>query len=145
MDYFTKIIELKTTEKIDFIDVTKKVKKIVKESGIVNGIVSLFSTHTTCSIRINENESGLMEDLKRFLEKIAPSHLKYFHDDIEKRNCPEDEQINAHSHIKSILLGTSETIPLINSELSLGKWQSIFFIDLDGPRQRKMIVHIVGK
>jgi secondary thiamine-phosphate synthase enzyme len=145
MDTFTKDIELSSSEKTDIIDVTERVKAIVAESRISSGIVTLFTTHTTTAIRINENEKGLLLDIKKFLEQKVPPFRQYEHDNMDARDVPEDEQINAHSHLKSLLMGTSETIPLHNASLALGKWQSVFFIDLDGPRERKMIVHVIGQ
>jgi len=144
MKIFTKTINLESTDKIDFIDVTKKVIKLVNKSNIENGIVNIYTKHTTASIRINENEPRLMQDLKYFLEQEAPSCNHYLHDDIDKRPVPEDEKINAHSHLKAILLGTSENIPLINKKLQLGKWQSIFFVECDGPQKRKVCINIIG-
>lgn len=145
MQIFTKEIPLESTEKTDFIDMTEIVKKEVSNSKIKNGIVNIYTKHTTTAIRINENESGLIDDFKVFLEKKAPQFKKYEHDKIEQRPVPIDEPINAHSHLKSCLMGSSETIPLINSKILIGQWQSIFFVDLDGPRKRKMLIHIIGK
>jgi secondary thiamine-phosphate synthase enzyme len=145
MKTFSKIITLETADKIDFLDVTKQVIKLVKDSMIQNGMVNVYSTHTTTSIRINENEPRLLEDLKCFLEEQVPSCNSYLHDEIDKRkDVPEDEKINAHSHLKSILLGTSETIPLVNGQMILGTWQSIFFVECDGPQKRQMQVTVMG-
>lgn len=142
----TKAIDLESAEKTDFIDVTEDVMSVVSGSGLKNGIVNIYTKHTTTSIRINENEEGLIDDLKRFLESKAPQFKTYVHDDIDRRkDVPVDEPANAHSHLKSILMGSSETIPLIKGCIELGTWQRIFFIDLDGPRKRKMIVHVVGE
>jgi secondary thiamine-phosphate synthase enzyme len=145
MQILTKHIDLETTEKIEFLNITNQIKNIIAKSRIKNGIVNIYSQHTTTAIRINENEPLLIKDIKGFLEKKAPSTLCYNHDNIDNRkDCPDDEPRNAHSHLKSFLLGTSETIPLLNKQLPLGKWQSIFFVELDGPRKRKIIVHIIG-
>ena len=84
-------------------------------------------------------------DIKIFLEKIASTSNKYLHDDIELRNCPKNERINGHAHIKSLILNSSEIIPIVNNEMVLGKWQSIFFIELDGKRNREVIVQTIGK
>jgi secondary thiamine-phosphate synthase enzyme len=145
MERFTQAIEFSSTEKTDIIDVTERVRSIIRDSRIAHGIVTLFTTHTTTAIRINENERGLLVDIKRFLEQKAPAFRNYRHDDIDQRDVPEDEPINAHAHLKSLLLGASETVPLIDGSMQLGTWQSIFFIDLDGPRRRRMLVHIIGE
>ncbi len=145
MRFFTRELCLESTGKTDFIDVTEDVKKHVCESGIRNGSVTVYSKHTTCSVRINENEPLLIKDLRAFFEKIAPQFRHYNHDRIDERPVPEDEQVNGHSHLKSIILGCSESIPISDGKLCLGKWQSIFFIDLDGPRKRKVVFHSIGE
>ncbi len=146
MKICTEEIAVESSDKTDFIDVTDKVGEIVSSSGIKNGIANIYTTHTTTSIRINENEAGLIEDIKRFLEKKAPPFKSYMHDNIEKRHdVPVDEPANAHSHLKAIIMGASESIPVIGSSLVLGRWQRIFFVDLDGPRKRRMLVHVMGE
>ena len=142
---YSKEIEFDVAKKLELLDITEKVKEAVKESGIQHGLVSVYTKHTTSAIRINENEPLLMEDMKHLLESLVPSSHKYHHDNFEKRNCPPNERINGHSHLKALLLGTSETIPIMNSELCLGKWQSVFYVDLDGGnRKRKIIIQILG-
>jgi len=146
MKCFTEEIEINSSEKTDFVDVTEDIKKVVGALKVMDGIANIYTTHTTTAIRINENEERLLNDAKHWLENNAPGFKKYKHDDIEKRkDVPVDEPANAHSHLKSLIMGASETIPIINSKLVLGKWQRIFFVDLDGPRKRKMIIHILGK
>ena len=128
-----------------FEDITSQVREAVSKSGITEGIACIFSMHTTSCIRINENEERLLYDFKSFLERLAPASARYLHDDIEKRDCPKDEPLNGHSHLKSLLLGASETVPVVNGEMLLGKWQSIFHVDLDGVnRQRKVMVKVMG-
>jgi secondary thiamine-phosphate synthase enzyme len=139
-------IKLNIEEKLEFVDITDKIKRIVKESKVKEGLVNIYTKHTTSAIRINENEPFLIEDMKHFLEYLVPSSARYKHDDIANRNCPPNERINGHSHLKALLLGTSETIPIKNYKLCLGKWQSIFYVDLDGGnRKRKVLVQILGK
>jgi len=145
MDHFVKEFQVDSAEKIEFLDVTDKIHEAVKESRIRNGVITVFTQHTTTAIRINENEDGLMKDIKCFLEKQVPMDCRYEHDELERRDVPEDEQINAHSHLKSLLMSTSESIPLSGSEPMLGKWQSVFFVELDGPRKRKLIVQVIGE
>ncbi|MBU2639989.1 MAG: secondary thiamine-phosphate synthase enzyme YjbQ [Nanoarchaeota archaeon] len=138
-------IILKTSKRQEMIDITSKVQDIVTNSKIKNGMVYVFSQHTTASLMINEKEERLLEDIKEFLESFAPITKKYKHDDIEKRNCSPDEPLNGHSHLRSLLFKTSETIPVKNGKLNLGQWQSILFIELDGPRSnRKITVSIIN-
>lgn len=146
MEYYYETISLTSTERLQFTDITQRIKDIIKKSNIKNGIVNVYSSHTTSCIRINENEARLIDDFKCFLEGLAPSSKSYRHDDIDKRNCPKDERINGHSHCKSLLLGASETIPITNNKLQLGKWQSVFHVDLDGSkRKRIIIIKIIGE
>jgi secondary thiamine-phosphate synthase enzyme len=144
--YNAKITIQPSRERLRFVDITDKIKEIVKESEIQYGAITIYTTHTTCAVRINENEQRLIDDFKNFLEELAPSYKHYRHDDIQERDCPPDERINGHSHCKALLLGASETIPILDYQLKLGSWQSIFHIDLDGVyRERSIEVYIMGE
>lgn len=146
------VIKVQTKEKYQFIDLTAKIKEIVKESKISSGIVNIVSRHTTTAILLNENESLLLAD---FLEKIknffvyeAKSH--YRHDDIElrKRICPAlpgDECQNADAHCRSIFLTNSQTLNIVNGELDLGYWQSLLFVELDRGKDREISVMVMGE
>jgi len=103
---------------------------------IENGFCVLSSMHTTCGLAILENESLLKKDMEGFLERIAPKCGIYAHDDIAKRDVPPDERINGFSHIRSMLFPTSLVIPVENKKLVLGKWQTIFLLELDPQRER---------
>jgi len=108
--------------------------------------VLVFTRHTTAAIEINEDEPLLMEDLKQFLLRIAPRDGNYKHNDffIRTANMTEDECPNGHAHCQHLLLGTSETIPVVDSELLLGRWQCIFLIELDRPRERQVFIQVQG-
>jgi secondary thiamine-phosphate synthase enzyme len=143
---FAKTFKLETLSKTEFIDVTEKVKQALKESKVSNGLATVFTKHTTSAIIINENESLLLEDLKNTLERIAPQFGDYKHDHIDmRRNAARDEPYNAPSHLKSMFLGTTESIPVSEASMTLGTWQSILFVELDGPRKREFVVQITGK
>lgn len=143
---YTKIFSLVTKKGLQFIDITNKVKKIVSQSQVKNGWALVYSKHTTAAIKINENEPCLLDDLKNFLQQLAPLKKYYKHNDlkIRKKNLCADECLNAHSHCQQILLGTSETIPLIKGKLVLGKWQRIFLIELDRSRKREVVIQVLG-
>ena len=106
------------------------------ESKIANGIVNIYSKHSTSAIVVNEDETGLLEDFKNILTNIVPENNSYNHDNIDN---------NADSHLRSLFLGPSETIPFCDKRLSLGTWQSIFFIELDGSRKRTVEVTVIGE
>ncbi len=127
-------IEVKTRESTELIDITVKVKEVVKSAGVDSGICVIFTRHTTSGIIINENESGLKRDIVAILNELVPKGTGYLHDRIDN---------NAHSHLRAVLLGTSVSIPIDRGELVLGTWQSIFFVECDGPRRREVFVTVV--
>jgi secondary thiamine-phosphate synthase enzyme len=133
-------LHFSTTKPVQFFDITNQVKEKLKQSKIQNGIVLVFTQHTTTSIKINEKEENLETDMTKFLEKLAPTKEHYLHDE-----TAVDGRMNAHSHMKSLILNSSETIPITNGEMILGTWQSIFFVELDGDRKRKVFVQILGE
>jgi secondary thiamine-phosphate synthase enzyme len=130
----------------EFIDITKDVVSAVEESGVQDGIVTVFSRHTTAAVKINENEPLLLRDMARFLQDAAPREAEYRHNDfvIRTANMTEDECPNGHSHCQHLLLGASETIPVIDGKPILGRWQSVFLIELDHPRPREVVIQVQG-
>ncbi|HLF04367.1 MAG TPA: secondary thiamine-phosphate synthase enzyme YjbQ [Dehalococcoidia bacterium] len=140
-------LQLHTQQAPEFIDITDWVCNCVKQSCVNNGFVVVYSRHTTASVRINENEPLLLKDMAAFLERILPRQGKYQHNDFELRtvNMNPDESPNGHAHLQHLVLGTSETIPLIDGAMQFGRYQSIFFIELDCPRSREVMVQIVGE
>jgi secondary thiamine-phosphate synthase enzyme len=133
---FREVFELKTDTRIKILDITREIKSILDKSGLKTGIVHVYSRHSTSGIVVNENEPGLVEDFQSSLESLVPTTNNYQHDMIDN---------NADSHLRSFLIGNSETIPLYNGKLDLGTWQSVFFVELDGPRTRKITVTALGK
>jgi secondary thiamine-phosphate synthase enzyme len=140
------IIRLTTNATLDFIDVTDKVKKIVKKQGIKNGVINIQSMHTTMAVIIQEAEPLLIGDLKKTLEKIAPRTMKYMHDNFEIRtvNMNPGEPVNGHSHCKAAFLTPGVFLNIVKSELQLGKWQRVFAVELDDSRPRKIALQIIG-
>jgi secondary thiamine-phosphate synthase enzyme len=110
------------------------------QPSIQNGIEILFTKHTTCGLAILEDESLLKSDMEACLERMAPKCGIYAHDNIEKRDVPPDERINGHSHIRALLFPPSLTIPVKDGKLDLGKWQSVFLVELDPSREREVEV-----
>ena len=149
MKIFTKTLTYKTSGFFDVIDITDDVIGFLKEnSHAQNGFVTVYTKHTTTSIKINENEKGFLEDLKQFCQKLVPEKGTYEHNNLEKREkrtlCHiEEECLNGHSHILQMLIGSaSETIPIQEGKLQLGKWQRILLIELDIGKNREIIVQI---
>ena len=123
----SKKIILNTSRNFEIIDITSQINN---EIDIESGIVNIFSKHSTSAIAVNENESGLLNDLELMLSDLVSDKYSWQHDRIDN---------NAKSHLKSFLLSSSETLPISNGRLNLGTWQSVFFIELDGPRNNRTI------
>jgi len=138
---------VKTTCAPEFIDITDWVAECVAESQIANGFVVVYSKHTTAAVKINENEPLLLDDMAGFLEKIFPRDHSYQHNNFEIRtvNMNENESPNGHAHLQHLLMGTSETVPVMDGQMQFGTYQSIFFIELDHPRPREVLAQIVGE
>ena len=107
--------------------------------------VTITSQHTTTAIAINEHEARLIEDIKAFLTRLIPPRDRYLHNDIALRDCPPDEPENAHSHLATMLLGSSEVVTLADGEMVLGQYQSVMLYELDGPRTRRVSVQVYGE
>lgn len=126
--------KINTNKNFEIIDITSQINGII---DIDEGIISIFSRHSTTAIVVNENESGLLKDLEFTLDSLITDKYSYDHDRIDN---------NARSHLKSFLLSSSECLPIKNSKLDLGTWQSVFFIELDGPRRsRTVTLTMVGE
>ena len=120
-------IKINTNKNFEIIDITSKINELI---DVERGIISIFSRHSTSAIVVNENESGLLSDLEFTLNNLITDKFTYQHDRIDD---------NAKSHLKSFLLSSSECLPIKNGRLDLGTWQSVFFIELDGPRHGRTI------
>ncbi|MBD0362458.1 MAG: YjbQ family protein [Coleofasciculus sp. C3-bin4] len=145
MQIINEVIEVETDEGIGIYNITAQVAKLIQVSEIKNGQVLVFSRHTTTALAINENEERLLEDVKVHLRKLASPSDRYLHNDLHLRDVPEDEPMNAHSHLMAMMLSTSEVVPVVDGQLALGTWQSILFFELDGPRKRTVFVQITGE
>ncbi|MBF0259179.1 MAG: YjbQ family protein [Desulfamplus sp.] len=122
------IINVKTDKRTEMVDITSKVEDALKETGIMAGLVHLYSMHTTAAITINENaDPDVRSDISKTLDKLIPWENNYQH-----------MEGNSAAHLKTTLVGTSELIPIENGKLMLGTWQAVFFCEFDGPRHRKV-------
>lgn len=130
----TSFIKINTSKNFEIIDITSQINDLI---DINEGIISVFSKHSTSAIVVNENESGLLKDIQFTLDNLVTDRYSYAHDMIDN---------NARSHLKSFLLSSSECLPVKNGKLDLGTWQSVFFIELDGPRgNRTVTLTMVGE
>ena len=132
-----KTVEIKTDHKMEFVDITEDVKREVERSGVREGLVNVYTRHTTASIVINEDEEGLLKDFLASLQRIVPDDIyNYLHDRIDN---------NASGHIRSLILSPEVSVPIKEGKLWLGTWQSIFFLELDGPRRRSFAITVLGE
>ena len=135
----SEIVSLSTKGFSDIIDITPSVRAIVEKSKIRNGTVTAFCSGSTGAVTTIEYESGALEDLKKAIERIAPSDIPYAHD----RRWGDG---NGFSHVRAALIGPSLTVPFLQGDLALGTWQQIVFIDFDNRgRQRNIRVQVMGE
>jgi secondary thiamine-phosphate synthase enzyme len=144
-------LTLRTERAFHVTDVTDESLDLLAASGVREGTLLVYTPHTTCAVKINERETCFLEDLRMFLEQLVPASAYYLHDDLSIRDPrtlagkPEEEPVNGHSHIKQMLLGcSSETVPIIDGTLVLGRWQRIMFIELDQARPRTIHLQVQG-
>src|SRR6202165_1293468 len=144
----SRVLTLATHDSIELVDITYAVAAFVCEARLKDGLVQVFSRHTTAAVRIQEDEPLLLEDLRRFLRRLAPPDDDYGHNDFRVRtqHMHPDERPNGHAHCLQLLLGSSESVPVMDGELVLGAWQRLFLVELDGPRpQREVLVQVLGE
>lgn len=124
---------VRTKKRIEFIDITAQVQRVVATSKIREGVCYIYIPHTTAAVTINENaDPSVVKDINMQLSKMVPAGAGYAH-----------LEGNADSHVKASLLGTSETVLVANGRLVLGTWQGIYFAEFDGPRSRQVLVNIL--
>ncbi len=133
-----------------FIDVTEDVQDFVRRSEIRNGMALVYSPHTTCAVLINEREDGFVGDFNQLLESLVPSGGGYRHDDLEARRETLDDDAhevpNGHAHCRHALLGSaSQAVPIVEGDLLLGRWQRVFFVELDRARERRVLLQAMGE
>jgi secondary thiamine-phosphate synthase enzyme len=134
----TKTLQLSTRGDCDVQDITANVQSVVAESGLQNGMVTLFTPSSTSALTTLEFESGAVADLRRALNELAPPDRDYQH------NLRWGDG-NGHAHLRAALLRPSLTIPVVDSQLTLGTWQQVIFLDFDvRPRRRQIVVQLMG-
>jgi secondary thiamine-phosphate synthase enzyme len=135
----TRRIELKTKGHCDIIDITRQVTHEVAQTELRDGTVTIFVPGSTGGVTTVEYESGLVSDLRRLFDRVAPTDIPYQHD----RRWGDG---NGHAHVRASLLGASLTVPFVDKKLTLGTWQQIVFLDFDNrPRSRQLVLQIVGE
>jgi secondary thiamine-phosphate synthase enzyme len=143
--------DLLTDGTSQLVDVTDDVEDAVRRAEITNGMALVYSPHTTCAVVINEPESGFAADFAELLAELAPAEGRYYrHDDLDIRTEGIEEDTadfpNGHSHCRAgLLASSSQAVPVVDGRLALGRWQRIFFCELDRARQRKIFIQVIGE
>jgi secondary thiamine-phosphate synthase enzyme len=132
---------VQTDQRIELVDLTKVVMDFVRRFNIREGLVSLWSMHTTCTLFINEFQTALLSDIKRFLEQMVARDAEWLHNNPEHSDC---DRMNADSHLRAMLLGHSLTLQISAGEPVLGQWQRVLVAEMDGPRARTIRMQLMG-
>jgi secondary thiamine-phosphate synthase enzyme len=138
MKIYTKHLTINTKRRIDFVNITKQVRMVVRDSGVKDGIVLVNPMHITASVFINDNESGLLQDFRKWLEKLAPVG-----EDLYKHNLTGED--NAYAHLWRTIMGRETTIAITDGNLDFGPWEAIFYGEFDGQRNKRILVKVLGE
>lgn len=137
MKVYTEYLTFNTRERYEMVHITPQIDAIVRKSGVDDGLCFVSPMHITAAIYVNDNESGLIEDIGKWLEHLAPRKRDYRHH--------ETGEDNADAHLKALLLHHETTLPVTKGRLDLGTWQRIFYAEFDGQRAKRVIVKVLGK
>jgi secondary thiamine-phosphate synthase enzyme len=142
MKVFSSSFTLQSEERTEVSDITKPVRDALLQFPVTNGIALINTLHTTCALFVNEFQAALIEDLKHLMDRLVPERGGYRHDDPRYSDC---ERGNGHSHLRAALLGRSIAVGVTDGDLMLGRFQSVIFAELDGPRRRDITVQVIGE
>lgn len=138
---YQETIVVNTSERLELVNITNRIKELIKRSGVRSGFVNLTTLHTTVSLFINEWQDALLYDVRGFLEQLVGRDAYWRHNDPNWSDC---ERKNADSHVRALLLGHSLSLQIQKAALVLGTFQSIILAELDGPRERGMSIQVIG-
>jgi secondary thiamine-phosphate synthase enzyme len=140
------LLHVATSRATQFVDITDRLGAIVATCGVRARLINIQTLHTTTGIVVNEHEPLLLTDFEATLEKAAPAAVSYRHDDADLRtvNLTPDERVNGHAHCRALLLPMSACLNVVDGRLLLGRWQRVFLVELDGPRERVLSLMVIG-
>ncbi len=137
MKSYRKELWFQTKLRREFINITTEVDRVIQDSGIQEGLILVNAMHITASVYINDDESGLLKDYERFLERLAPQDADYHH-----HLTGED---NGDAHIKRQIMGREVVVAITNGALDFGPWEQIFYAEFDGRRRKRVLVKVIGE
>jgi len=137
MKSFTEYLWFNTKKHREYINITSEVEQILTKSGIKEGMILVSAMHITAGVYVNDAESGLIQDIDAWLEKLAPFNQDYHHH--------RTGETNGDSHLKSLLIHHEVIVPVTNGKLDFGPWQQIYYAEFDGQRRKRLIVKVMGE
>jgi secondary thiamine-phosphate synthase enzyme len=142
MKVFNASFAVRSRERLEFSDITPRVADSLRQFPVTSGLALVNTSHTTCALFVNEFQGALIDDLKAMMERLVPERAGYRHDDPRYSDC---ERGNARAHLRATILSRSVALGVNDGDLTLGKFQSIIFAELDGPRTREVTLQVVGE
>ena len=137
MRFLTEHLTFNTKKHREYIHITPQVEAAVKKSGVKEGMVLVSAMHITAGVYVNDNESGLIEDIDKWLEELAPFREDYHHHDTG--------ETNGDSHLKALLIHHQVILPITDGKLDLGPWQRVFYAEFDGQRPKRLVIKVMGE
>jgi len=137
MKSFTEYLWFNTKKHREYINITTEVEKILAKSEITEGMILVSAMHITAGVYVNDAESGLIQDIDTWLEKIAPFDQEYHHH--------RTGETNGDAHLKSLLVHHEVIVPVTSGKLDFGPWQQIYYAEFDGQRRKRLIVKVMGE
>jgi len=137
MKSYTEYLWFNTKKKREYINITPTVEEILRKSGIQEGMILVSAMHITASVYVNDDEEGIIQDMEKWLEQLAPFRKDYHHH--------HTGESNADAHLKSLLMHHQVVVPVTKGKLDFGPWQQIFYAEFDGQRRKRVIVKVIGE
>ena len=137
MKFFTEYKTFNTTKHREYLNITSDVEDVVSKSGINEGMVLVSAMHITAAVYVNDAESGLIQDIDEWLQKLAPEGPDYNHH--------RTGEVNGDAHLKNLLIGHEVIVPITDGRLDFGPWQQIYYAEFDGQRNKRLIIKVMGE
>jgi len=137
MKFTTEYLWFNTSKKMEFVNITSEVNNVLKKSGIREGMILVSAMHITAGVYVNDAESGLIQDIQEWLQKLAPDGPNYRHH--------RTGEVNGDAHLKNLMIGHQVIVPVTDGELDFGPWQQIYYAEFDGKRRKRLIIKVMGE
>ncbi len=135
MTHRTEYLVMRTAKPREFVNITDRVRAVVRSSGVTDGLALVSSMHITAAVYVNDNEAGLLGDIAAWADRLAPPGDYAHH---------RSGETNGDAHLKNLLLGHQVVLPVTGGDLDLGPWEQVFYAEFDGQRPKRVVVKVVG-